>query len=75
MPEDIAALGIYDELPSTSYLVISGNFYYEGEGGTIIISYENIDVDDPQYAYSGMYQWDEFNIITVLYFGEVVINP
>lgn len=75
VPEDIAALGIYDELPSTTYLVITGSFYYEGEGGTIIISYDNIDVDDASYTYTGQYQWDEFNVITVLYFGEVVINP
>ena len=76
VPDDIAALDFYDELPSTVILVITGSFYYEGEGGTIVISYENIEVDDfDDSCYTGQYQWDEFNVITILYFGEVVINP
>ena len=75
MPEDIIALGFFSELPDTITIDISGYFIYEGEGGTITISYENIEVDAIASSYSGDYDWDKFNIIVIPYFGEVVINP
>ena len=75
MPEDIIALDFFSELPDTITIDISGYFIYEGEGGTITISYENIVVDAIASSYSGDYDWDKFNIIVIPYFGEVVINP
>ena len=72
VPEDIAALGLYDELPDDFTVGIDGYFYYDGEGGTIVISYENINV-----YISGVttVDWDNDNVYLIPYYGEVIINP
>ena len=73
VPDEIAALGIYDTLPNTVVLTIVGTFTYDGDGGTVTISYEDIDV--VVSSYNGNNSWDAYNVFTVLYFGEVKINP
>ena len=73
VPEEIAILGIYDELPQNVTLAIVGTFTYDGDGGIVTISYEDIDVIVS--SYSGNYGWDGYNVFTVLSFGEVKINP
>ena len=75
VPEDLPEKDFYNDLPATIQLAISGYFEYTGEGGTVVISFENIEVEPNAYSYTGQYNWDEFNVITIIYFGEVVINP
>ena len=75
IPEDLPEKDFYSELPATIQLAISGYFEYVGEGGTVVISFENIEVEPNAYSYTGQYNWDEFNVITIIYYGEVVINP
>ena len=70
-----AEYDIYSDLPSTIKLVISGYFEYVGEGGTIVIAFDNVSVEPNGATYSGQYVWDEFNVITFVYYGEVVITP
>ena len=74
-PQDIEDAGFFDDLPDTIKLAITGYFTYVGEGGVVVISYENVKVDPDASTYSGQYHWDEYNVITILYYGEVVINP
>ena len=75
VPADVQALDYYDELPDTIKLIITGYFEYSGTGGTIVISSDNIEVEPDGTTYSGLYQWDEYNVITIIIFDEVVINP
>ena len=75
VPEDLPEKDLYTDLPATIQLILSGYFEYTGEGGTVVISFENIQVEPNGYSYSGQYQWDEYNVITFIYFGEVVITP
>ena len=72
VPQDIADLGLYDELPEGLTVSIDGYFYYEGEGGTIVITYDNINV---YISGTSTLDWDPDNVYLIPYFGEVIINP
>ena len=75
VPPDLPEADLFSELPDTIKLAIQGYFEYTGEGGVIVISYDNLSVDPDGSTYTGQYHWDEFNVITILYFEGVVITP
>ena len=72
-PEDLPDAEIYSDLPDTIQLIITGYFEYSGEGGTIVISYENIYVDPDGSSYTGQYDWHEYNVIPIVDYGTVII--
>ena len=73
VPADLPEKDLYSDLPSTIELVISGYFTYTGEGGTIVLTSDNLSVEPDGASYSGDYRWDTYNVITIIYLGEVVI--
>ena len=75
IPEDLPEKDFYSELPETIQLYLDGSFEYSGEGGTIVISPDNITCDPVGSSYTGQYHWDDYNVITIIYYGEVVITP
>ena len=75
IPDDLEEKDFYNELPATIQLAITGYFEYTGEGGTVVISFDNLEVEPVGSSYTGQYNWDDFNVITIVYYGEVVITP
>ena len=75
IPDDLEEKDFYNELPATIQLAITGYFEYTGEGGTVVISFDNLEVEPVGSSYTGQYDWADFNVITIVYYGEVVITP